>query len=164
MWVLSQHGIEPTTAESIWASLTTGNDPMPNGVPITFTFQGIALAYPTGVGARLLYPAERKALNAALKRNGNDLLDSEDNAEMGRRAYEALYRKTRQEGYVDPTSTKARMDALITEACTETEPVTIQRLTTKTRTVKAQTPQTHDRAEELDDLLAQLNTLTAQAL
>lgn len=215
MWVLGQHGIEPTTAESIWASLATGNDPMPAGVPMAFRFEGINLAYPSGVGTRLLYPAERKALNAALERYGFDQLDSEDNALEGRRAYTALYNKTRQPGYVDPTSVKARMDELVHEACdvefhgtaddltdhaqaliqadnvlcghrkphgrllclqdshhdglhrngvhtwNETDVVKIQRVATNKRTVKAQPAP--EPIHELDDLLAQLNNLTAKA-
>lgn len=117
MWVLGQHGVEPKTAESIWASLATGNDPMPAGVPTTFRFEGVNLVYPSGVGTRLLYPAERKALNTALKRISAEPLDSEDNALEGRRAYTALYNRTRREGYVDPTSVKARMAELVAEAC-----------------------------------------------
>lgn len=232
-WVLGQHGInvDQHTVESIWASLTTGDDPRPDGVPARFTFQGVNIAWPSGVGRRLLYPAERHALNVALHLNGNDLLDSEDNADEGRRAYQVLWAKTQQPGYTDP-----RVQALVDEACdvefhgtsndltdraqaliqadnvlcghkkpggrllcladnhhaglhsngkhtwTDTEVVKVQHHTTDKRTVKAQTPSRGDRVvamtskerlltaingdttSELDDLLNQLNALTAQAL
>jgi hypothetical protein len=117
-WVLGQHGInvDMHTVESIYHSLTSGNDPRPSGVPARFTFQGVTLVWPAGVARRLLHPVERRALNDALALNGNDLLDSEDHADEGRRAYEALWHKTQRPGYVDPTSVTERMNALVQEA------------------------------------------------
>ena len=117
-WVLGQHGIHVNmqTVESIYHSLTTGNDPRPSGIPAQFTFQGVKVVWPAGVGRRLLHPAERRTLNEALALNGNELLDSEDRADEGRRAYMALWHKTQQPDYDDPTSTTARMNALVEEA------------------------------------------------
>lgn len=185
MWVLGVHGVEPATAESIWSALTSGNDPMPEGVPTTFRFQGVDLVYPMGVGTRLLYPVERKALNAAISRyrpdEPDELLDSEDSAEVGRHAYVQLWRKTQRADYVDPTSVKARMADLIEEATaafpdpatellteifTAPEVAKVQRVTTDKRSVKKQPKKAKaEPAPEptLDDLLAQLNEITARA-
>lgn len=93
LWVLGQHGIEQATAQSIWDSLTSGNDPRPSDVPPSFTFQGVTIHWPSGVGRRIITPTERAALNRALKRNRNELLDSEDNAFIAREAYIALWHK-----------------------------------------------------------------------
>lgn len=214
-WVLGQHGINVNqqTIESIWHGLTSGDDPRPQGVPAQFTFQGVKIAWPAGVGRRLLRPAERHALNTAylktrsLEVTDDDdiLLDSEDNAFEGRNMYEVLWRKTQMPGYVDPTSVQTRMAELVKEAtvtgndgeqehvlCWHRKPggrlrctldqhhdglhtvvghkdkpmwsddgVVIRHHTTSQRTVKAQAPKP---ASELDDLLAQLNDLTAIAL
>lgn len=122
MWVLGQHGVEPTTADSIWYSLTTGDDPMPNNVPATFAFQGVKLVWPGGVETRPIRPDERKAFNRALEINGNELIDSEDNIAIARQAYVALYNKTQRDDYVDRTSPKARLAELLAEA-TYVEPV-----------------------------------------
>lgn len=106
--VLGVHGVEPSTIESIWASLTTGDDPMPEGVPSKFNVHGVTLVWPAGVGTRIIRPEERKAFNLALERNGNELLDSEDSANEARRAYTALLSKSRN-----------RMRDLVEEACGE---------------------------------------------
>lgn len=119
LWVLGQHGIEQTTALSIWHSLTTGSDPRPSNIPASFRFQGVELTWPSGVGTRLLVPNERRTLNRALRRNNNDVLDDEDNALAGRKAYQALWNKTQQPDYVDPTTPKALTAALLQDAMDE---------------------------------------------
>jgi hypothetical protein len=110
LWVLGQHGIELSTAQSIYDSLTSGNDPRPEHLPPSFTFQGVTLHWPSGVGTRLITPHERKTFNQALTINNNDLLDSEDNALAARAAYNALWHKSR-----------ILMDELVQEACTDTD-------------------------------------------
>lgn len=110
LWVLGQHGIELSTAQSIYDSLTSGNDPRPEHLPPSFTFQGVTIHYPSGVGTRIITPHERKTFNQALALNHNDLLDSEDNALAARAAYNALWHKSR-----------ILMDELVQEATTCTD-------------------------------------------
>jgi hypothetical protein len=96
LWVLGQHGIEIGTAQAIYDSLTSGNDPRPDHLPPSFTFKGVSINWPSGVGTRLITPRERKTFNEALALNHNEPLDSEDNAIVARNAYNALWHKSRR--------------------------------------------------------------------
>lgn len=127
--VLDRHGIAHDTAQSIWDDLTTGNDPLPNGLPASFIFKGIEVAWPTGRHTRLLREDERKALNNALKHsttaNKRELLDSEDSAELARHAYTCLYNLTTQIEY-DSTPIAVTAMAKLVEKATKPTQITVE--------------------------------------
>lgn len=207
-WVLGQHGVHVNdqTIEAIWRSLTTGDDPRPDGVPARLRIYGVELEWPSGVGRRIIMPHERNTLNEVFRRGNNPrtstkneawgevVLDSETTAEEARRAYLSLVHRAHHPEHVDPYTTNARMTELMQEACepvpcedthtwNDTEPVKIQRVTNNKRSIKAQPREyvnttganvitdgtvdypglTPKPTNELDDLLAQLTTLTNQA-
>jgi hypothetical protein len=115
MYVLAIHGVQQDNAQSIWDTLVTGNDPRPGHLPPSFTFHGVTVHWPSGVGRRIITPQERKVLNAAIRRTGNgsnpdNMLDSEDTANEARRVYEVLWNNQQQ-----------AMAALVKEASEPTE-------------------------------------------
>lgn len=128
---LERHGITDAIATSIWHDLTTGNDPMPIGLPAKLRFHGIELTWPAGRGLRILQADERRTINRALiasspehfKSNPDDLLNDESNAFEGRAAYGVLWNRTQQPGYTDPTTIASRLDALVAEATVPVEPL-----------------------------------------
>lgn len=138
--VLARHGIEPATCESIWADLSTGQDPRPGQLPAQFIYRGIQVVWPIGRRTRPLRPDELRTLNAALRaanppkqitykdgstarsygvRKRDSLLDPEDTAEVGRHAYEFLWRSFKSADYNPEPVRAAAMRALVEEATAE---------------------------------------------
>lgn len=130
---LERHGVAPTTAESIWYDLVTGNDPRPDHLPETFTFKGTPLVWPAGRHTRAIQPEELRTLNKALRastytvveQDGEkvtikaDLLDGDDTAMHARWAYEGLYRRTQQPGFDNTTIVEDRIAAVVADATRE---------------------------------------------
>jgi hypothetical protein len=165
---LARHGIPQATADSVWYDLTTGNDPRPVELPQLLTFKGLHIAWPAGRHTRLLDKSEVSILNTALRTCGvpkSELLDREDTAEDGRRAYKALYHRMHRDDYDATPITLDRLAALVEEE--QREQVVVEHAATNVKVVRAQprkpkkTKPVQDVAlDELDTMLADLEALT----
>jgi hypothetical protein len=124
----TRHGITPSTAESIWYDLTTGNDPRPDTLPETFTFKGVTLVWPGGRHTRVIRPQEYMVLNRALRASTYTdegveikaaLLDGDDTAEIARNAYRFLWHRTQQPGFDNTTVVEDKIAEVVAEATRE---------------------------------------------
>lgn len=116
---MARHGIEPATAESIYADLTTGCDPRPDELPAHLSYRGINVVWPLGRHTRELRPDELRSLNCALRAAGvkrENMLDPEDTAEVGRHAFRHLWVSLHSDSYNPEPVREAQMRQLVAEA------------------------------------------------